>query len=192
MKNLVPDLHLLKMSNTRTFKVLLVGSGGCGKSALVKALKTGEFLGRYTPTMGVAVSPVKVRTSHGKIVFDCWDCAGQAKFRGDVRHYYNNVDAAIVMFDLTNSATLDEALNLREELRATINNDFPIILVGNKSDSEWRVVSHEQILACESFSENITISVKTRVNFEAPFLSLARHILGYHELTLGDEILFEG
>ena len=42
-----------------TFKIVLVGDGGVGKTTFVKRHISGEFEKRYLATMGVEVHPLK-------------------------------------------------------------------------------------------------------------------------------------
>ncbi|CAN6220898.1 unnamed protein product, partial [Urochloa humidicola] len=65
-----------------SFKLVLVGDGGTGKTAFVKRHISGEFEKKYEPTIGVEVRPLDFTTSHGKLRFYCWDTAGQEKFGG--------------------------------------------------------------------------------------------------------------
>jgi len=46
-------------ANIPTFKVVLVGDGGVGKTTFVKRHISGEFEKRYIATMGVEVHPLK-------------------------------------------------------------------------------------------------------------------------------------
>jgi GTP-binding nuclear protein Ran len=59
-----------------TFKLVLVGDGGVGKTTFVKRHISGEFEKRYIATVGVEVHPLKFHTSRGHIIFDVWDTAG--------------------------------------------------------------------------------------------------------------------
>ncbi len=59
-----------------TFKLVLVGDGGVGKTTFVKRHLTGEFEKRYIPTHGVEVHPMSFKTSRGEVILDVWDTAG--------------------------------------------------------------------------------------------------------------------
>ena len=65
-----------------TFKLILVGDGGTGKTTFVKRHLTGEFEKKYIATIGVEVHPLTFHTNRGVICFNVWDTAGQEKFGG--------------------------------------------------------------------------------------------------------------
>jgi GTP-binding nuclear protein Ran len=65
-----------------TFKLVLVGDGGVGKTTFVKRHLTGEFEKKYVATVGAEVHPMDFTTNRGKIVFNVWDTAGQEKYSG--------------------------------------------------------------------------------------------------------------
>lgn len=68
--------------NIPTFKVVLVGDGGVGKTTFVKRHISGEFEKRYLATMGVEVHPLRFHTNFGEILMNVWDTAGQEKLGG--------------------------------------------------------------------------------------------------------------
>ena len=71
-----------------TFKLVLVGDGGVGKTTFVKRHLTGEFEKKYVATLGVEVHPLVFHTNRGALRFNVWDTAGQEKFGGLRDGYY--------------------------------------------------------------------------------------------------------
>merc|ERR1711941_129567 len=88
-----------------TFKLILVGDGGVGKTTFVKRHLTGEFEKKYVATLGVEVHLLKFHTSYGHLIFNVWDTAGQEKFGGLRDGYYIQGQCAIIMFDVTSRIT---------------------------------------------------------------------------------------
>jgi len=76
-----------------TFKCVLVGDGGTGKTTFVKRHLTGEFEKKYVATLGVEVHPLVFHTNRGPIRFNVWDTAGQEKFGGLRDGYYIQVSS---------------------------------------------------------------------------------------------------
>ena len=114
----------------KTYKVLLVGEGGCGKTAFVQRALTGQFEARYIATLGVEVNPIRVSPS---VVFNIWDCAGQEKFGGLREGYYKEAQAAIFAFDMTDPNGFAKALVWTQNVNAATPN-LPCILLGLKGD----------------------------------------------------------
>ena len=79
------------MAQKPTFKLVLVGDGGVGKTTFVKRHLTGEFEKKYVATLGVEVHPLVFHTNRGAIRFNVWDTAGQEKFGGLRDGYYIQV-----------------------------------------------------------------------------------------------------
>merc|ERR1719246_264084 len=81
-----------------TFKLVLVGDGGVGKTTFVKRHLTGEFEKKYVATLGVEVHPLEFHTNRGQLTFNVWDTAGQEKFGGLRDGYYIQGQCAIILF----------------------------------------------------------------------------------------------
>lgn len=81
-----------------TFKCVLVGDGGTGKTTFVKRHLTGEFEKKYVATLGVEVHPLVFHTNRGPIRFNVWDTAGQEKFGGLRDGYYIQVRKKLKWF----------------------------------------------------------------------------------------------
>lgn len=177
----------MQHQNIPTWKLILVGDGGVGKTTFVKRHISGEFEKKYVPTLGVDVRPLKFNTNYGPICFNVWDTAGQEKFGGLRDGYYIQGQCAILMFDVTNRASYKNVQNWHRDL-IRVCEDIPIVLVGNKVDIKDRRVKAKNITFHRKKSlPYYDISAKSNYNFEKPFLALARRLTGKTDLQfVGD------
>jgi len=161
-----------------TFKLVLVGDGGTGKTTFVKRHLTGEFEKKYIATLGVEVHPLDFFTNFGTIRFNVWDTAGQEKFGGLRDGYYIQGQCGIIMFDVTAKITYRSVPNWHRDLERVCEN-IPIVLCGNKVDVKERKVKVGQITFHRKKNlQYFEISAKSNYNFEKPFLWLARKLTG--------------
>lgn len=167
-----------------TFKLLLVGDGGTGKTTFVKRHVTGEFEKQYIATIGVEVRSLTFNTSRGQLRFNVWDTAGQEKFGGLRDGYYIQGQCAIIMFDVTSRITYKHVPNWHRDLVRVCEN-IPIVLCGNKVDVKDRKVKAKQInFHRKKNLQYYDLSAKSNYNFEKPFLYLARQLVGDPNLGL--------
>merc|ERR1711997_573005 len=161
-----------------SFKLVLVGDGGTGKTTFVKRHLTGEFEKKYVATLGVEVHPLVFHTNRGPIRFNVWDTAGQEKFGGLRDGYYIQGQCAIIMFDVTSRVTYKNVPNWHRDLVRVCEN-IPIVLTGNKVDIKDRKVKAKSIVFHRKKNlQYYDISAKSNYNFEKPFLWLARKLIG--------------
>jgi len=161
-----------------TFKLVLVGDGGVGKTTFVKRHLTGEFEKKYVATLGVEVHPLVFHTNRGPIRFNVWDTAGQEKFGGLRDGYYIQGQCAIIMFDVTARVTYKNVPSWHRDLTRVCDN-IPIVLVGNKVDIKDRKVKAKSIVFHRKKNlQYYDVSAKSNYNFEKPFLWLARKLTG--------------
>ncbi|XP_065830858.1 GTP-binding nuclear protein Ran-like [Oscarella lobularis] len=166
----------LQLQPVATFKLVLVGDGGTGKTTFVKRHLTGEFEKRYIATLGVEVHPLKFQTQKGVVQFNVWDTAGQEKFGGLRDGYYIGGECAIIFFDVTSRVTYKNVPNWHRDLTRVCAN-VPIVLCGNKVDIKDRKVKPKNITYHRKKNlQYYDISAKSNYNFEKPFLWLVRKL----------------
>jgi GTP-binding nuclear protein Ran len=169
---------MVEQLNIPTFKLVLVGAGGTGKTTFVKRHITGEFEKKYIATLGVEVHPITFHTNFGQICFNTWDTAGQEKFGGLRDGYYIQGQCGIIMFDVTSRITYKNVPNWHRDLVRVCEN-IPIVLCGNKVDVKDRKVKAKAITFHRKKNlQYFDISAKSNYNFEKPFLWLARKLGG--------------
>ncbi|KAK8546295.1 hypothetical protein V6N13_067520 [Hibiscus sabdariffa] len=164
-----------------SFKILLIGDSGVGKSSLLVSFisASAEDL---APTIGVDFK-IKLLTVGGKrLKLTIWDTAGQEKFRTLTSSYYRGAQGIILVYDVTRRETftnLSDVWAKELELYST-NQECIKMLVGNKVDRDSeRAVSREEgnTLAKELGCMFLECSAKTRENVEQCFKELALKIM---------------
>ncbi|KAK1611086.1 hypothetical protein QYE76_034759 [Lolium multiflorum] len=171
-----------------SFKLVLVGDGGTGKTTFVKRHVTGEFEKKYEPTIGVEVRPLDFQTNRGRIRFYCWDTAGQEKFGGLRDGYYIHGQCAIIMFDVTSRLTYKNVPTWHRDICRVCEN-IPMVLCGNKVDVKNRQVKSKMVTFHRKKSlQYYEISAKSNYNFEKPFLYFARKFSGDMNLRFVEEL----
>ena len=108
-----------------------------------------------------------------------WDTAGQEKHANIVGAYVKNVDACLMVFDLTRQYSFESIQRWIKQLMQT-SGGIPVVIVGNKYDlTEQRDVSIEQIEEMGR-TQNVHVfetSAKTGYNVESAFKCLLYQVL---------------
>jgi len=131
-------------------KIVLIGDGGVGKTAIRIQYIHKRFTSNYKATIGADFITKEVQLEDGKKVsMQIWDTAGQERFQSLGIAYYRGADACIIVFDVTNPYSFKNVLNWQHEFinKADLSDPstYPFILIGNKTDMEdERVISKSQ------------------------------------------------
>eukprot|EP00761_Pharyngomonas_kirbyi_P011387 gb/GECH01011412.1/.p1 GENE.gb/GECH01011412.1/~~gb/GECH01011412.1/.p1 ORF type:complete len:223 (+),score=54.70 gb/GECH01011412.1/:1-669(+) len=166
------------------YKLIIMGPGGVGKSALTLQYTQGSFFERYDPT--IEDSYRKVADIDGSArMLDIIDTAGQEQFQSLRYNYMRSGQGFLLVYSITDPGSFDEVSELHKlivENRQEVEPiEPPVVLVGNKSDlEEERAVTYEEgkELSDEwNRSDFLETSAKERVNVDEAFESLVRQII---------------
>ncbi|CAD6208441.1 GSCOCG00003453001-RA-CDS [Cotesia congregata] len=123
-------------------KVIMVGSGGVGKSALTLQFMYDEFVEDYEPTKADSYRK-KVVLDGEEVQIDILDTAGQEDYAAIRDNYFRSGEGFLCVFSITEDDSFQATQEFREQiLRVKNDENIPFLLVGNKSDlQEKRKVS---------------------------------------------------
>ena len=143
-------------------KVVIIGNGGVGKTALVQRFLNKGFPQRYVPTLGVE------NVTNGQL--DIWDTAGQVKHQGLREGYYIGAKKVIVVFDVTDRQSLNNVPYWLSLVKHVCDN-VPILLVANKADVPDHAlkIAEIEVLARNYGLEWVFASAKTGLNLDKLF-----------------------
>ncbi|CAO3575207.1 hypothetical protein BGZ70_005299 [Mortierella alpina] len=160
-------------------KVIMVGSGGVGKSALTLQYMYGDFVEEYDPTKADSYRK-KVTLDNHDCQIDILDTAGQEEYAAIRDNYYRSGEGFICVFSLCEYESFMHTQEFKDQISRVLDDDkIPFILVGNKADlTPLRKVDQEEAeaRAREWNCPYYETSAKTRHNVEEVYTVLMRKI----------------
>ncbi|XP_064105422.1 ras-related protein Rap-2b-like [Macrobrachium nipponense] len=118
----------------REFKVVVLGSGGVGKSALTVQFVSGCFMEKYDPTIEDFYRK-EIEVDASPCVLEILDTAGTEQFASMRDLYIRNGQGFVVVYSLTNHQTFQDIKGMKEQITRVKGTDrVPILLVANKVD----------------------------------------------------------
>ncbi|EMP35998.1 Cold shock domain-containing protein E1 [Chelonia mydas] len=163
------------------YKLVVVGAGGVGKSALTIQLIQNHFVDEYDPTIEDSYRK-QVVIDGETCLLDILDTAGQEEYSAMRDQYMRTGEGFLCVFAINNSKSFADINLYREQIkRVKDSDDVPMVLVGNKCDLPTRTVDTKQAqeLAKSYGIPFIETSAKTRQGVEDAFYTLVREIRQY-------------
>ncbi|KAG9390529.1 Small GTPase superfamily [Carpediemonas membranifera] len=163
-----------------SMKLVMMGAGSVGKSAITIQFVNHQFVTEYDPT--IADSYKKPAAIDGKqVMLDILDTAGQDDFVSVRDSYFGAGEGFLLVFDVSSRSSLEEIESLRDQiLRVKDAKKFPMVMVGNKCDlpaEEHKVSEDEARALAESFGiPFFKTSAKEQINIEESFHALVREV----------------
>ena len=146
-------------------KVVIVGDGGIGKTAMVLRYTKNTFSEDYKVTIGVQFATQVEEVDGETVKLQIWDTAGEERFSFLMPIYYRGAQGAILVFDVSRRESFQNISNWTEELLEH-SEKIPIALVANKID--LRTKSDDPVSTKEGESLSKVISYQT--GFKSPFI----------------------
>jgi small GTP-binding protein len=130
------------------FKVVLAGDGAVGKTSIRERFMGKGFSSDYLKTIGADFASKKVDIEDNHISFQIWDLAGQESYQAVRGTFYKGATAALMVFDVQDSATLTNIKNwLEEAIKGSNNGILVYFIIANKVDLvDGRRVSRDMAL----------------------------------------------
>ena len=161
------------------YKLVIIGGGGVGKSALTIQLVQNHFVDEYDPTIEDSYRK-QVQIDDETCLMDILDTAGQEEYSAMRDQYIRTGQGFLCAYAINSRSSFDEILALRENiLRAKDEDKVPMVLIGNKCDldKERQVSTFEGKELAKSFDcPFYETSALSRVNVEVSFFDVVREI----------------
>merc|ERR1711943_54512 len=124
-------------------KVIVVGAGGAGKSALTQMFMYGNFVEEYDPTTADSYRKI-IEVDGEKCQLDILDTAGQEEYMRD--NYYRLGEGFLIIYSIIMRDTFVATNRFYDHiLQVKGKEEVPLVLIGSKCDLESsRVVSSSE------------------------------------------------
>jgi small GTP-binding protein len=168
-----------------TFKILLVGDSGVGKSNLLRRFANNEFDSSTKATIGVdCVTRDVVVDSDGMVRVELWDTAGQERCARVSNSFFRSAKGVIVVYDVTSMDSVRSVPRWVAHARNFTDPNCVFQVVGNKTDlTNLREVS-------EGVAEEIAHSLDMR-HFYASALNGDGVLTSFLQLILAMKCVYK-
>ena len=164
-----------------SFKLIVLGDSGVGKSCITTKATKNTFENYYSATVGFEFHTFKIRIKGKDIRLQIWDTCGQETYRSLIHGFYRNASLAILVYSIDNLKSFENLGIWINDIKVNSNPDVKIFLIGNKNDLiEEREVPTEK---AEQFKKDNNLivftesSAKTGANINNIFAEAANVLL---------------
>ena len=163
----------------REYKVVVLGSGGVGKSALTVKFVSGTFMEKYDPTIEDFYRK-EISVDGAPSVLEILDTAGTEQFASMRDLYIKNGQGFVIVYSITSLQTFQDIKTMKDQISRVKGTDHvPTLLVGNKCDLEHQREVHTteglslaQLWGCPF----LEASAKDTQNVDEVFIEIVREM----------------
>ena len=179
------------MSEIESFKVVLVGESGVGKTSIITQFIDQTFQEDQQSTTGGTFSTKSVKCGNNKTLkFEIWDTAGQERYRSLTKMFYKDANAAILVYDITRKDSFEQLkLYWAEQIKECPENII-LVIAANKSDLfQKEEVDEEEArkLASDLGAIFVGTSAKQVESINQLFIEIAKKYTGSEQIEIKDE-----
>ena len=168
-----------------SFKIIIVGDQGVGKSCLAIKASRNYFEDFYSPTVGFEFVSFNVRVQDKIIKLQIWDTCGQEVYRSLISSFFRSASLAIVVYSIDTEDSFNNIEKWLNDIKTQSNPDIKIFLIGNKADLEdkRRLTKEqgEQLCRDHKLAFFMETSAKTGFNVQNVFIQVAKELCLQHE-----------
>ena len=175
---------------TYDFRIIILGNIAVGKTCIISRFVHNSYHKDYKCSIGVEFCAKTLNISQSSIAnLKIWDTCGDEKYRAITRQYYKDAEGILLVYDITNKKSFEGLNDWYKDIKEKCMKNVQIILVGNKSDLEDKVVTNEDIIEFLKDKKNIDsieVSAKTGRNIILLFEKLTNQLINTQNERLND------
>ena len=134
----------ISRDSDKLLNYVIIGNSGVGKSSLLNQFIKREFNYNQSTTVGLEFCASIININGHNIDLHIWDLSGQGAYKNLIRKYCNEADGIILVYDVTNHQSFQDLHNWVNDIHKYIKSNIKILLVGNKTDLDNRIVTNEE------------------------------------------------
>jgi small GTP-binding protein len=170
------------MSTEYRFKIVMLGDGAVGKTAMTLRFTENYFETDYKRTIGTdfSVKRLSIPEYETDVTLQIWDLAGQPRFEAVRTGFYRGARGGLLLYDVTRRRTFINLDVWKEETIGALKKEIPLVVVANKIDLvESRVVTTEEGEEYAKKHDHIYVesSALTGQNVEDAYLELCKRMI---------------
>jgi len=153
-----------------SFKIVLMGDGGVGKTSLIKRYLKKGFSYDYKKTIGVDFyttrEKIVIKNNLTAIIqWQVWDLGGQPKWHQVRSSFYSGAKGGLLIFDITRRSTFENIPAWANEFIKNAPGVQPLVLVGNKIDLREKVREYVRKEEGEKMAKILSESLGTEIPY---------------------------
>ena len=168
-----------------SFKIIIVGDQGVGKSCLAIKASRNYFEDFYSPTVGFEFMTFFIKVDKKPIKLQIWDTCGQEVYRSLISSFFRSASLAIIVYSIDTEDSFNNIEKWLNDIKTQSNPDIKIFLIGNKADLEdkRRLTKEqgEQLCNDHKLAFFMETSAKTGFNVQNVFIQVAKELYLQHE-----------
>ena len=90
-----------------SFKLIVIGDSGVGKSCLTNKATKNVFETAYNTTIGFEFFSFNIKINDKVLKLQIWDTCGQELYRSLITNFYRNSSLAIMVYSITSKESFD-------------------------------------------------------------------------------------
>ena len=161
-----------------SFKIIIIGDCGVGKSSLSLRATKNEFIESYKATIAFEFYIFNIKINNLNINLQIWDTCGQEEYRSLITSFYKNSSLAIIVYAIDNIISFNNVDSWIKDLKQYSNPNIKIILIGNKNDlNDKRQIEFEkgnQFAKDYNFDLFFETSAKSGLNVQNVLIDAAK------------------
>ena len=149
-----------------TFKLIIIGDIGVGKSTIINTLVNGKFKENYQATIGFDIFKYRSKVEDVIININIWDTCGLIDFSACTNNFFKEATIAIIVYEIDKRKSFENIPNWVNLLKSNTQPDTIIFIVGNKSDiEEKREINNEEGIEYTKLNDfNLFIETSAKEN----------------------------